>query len=168
MAILATDYTRTHCLALIAEYSNDAFESQRALLIKRHFDDDPDRFMTALGNELTSMRLPEVADLVELLELLRDTSAVPYDLGYEDKQYLAEVRTHLVDAFVALCEGDIDVCAMALERASDRLDFITYKRRRQDKRDYHNPFAAMKPAFERLTMRTTALARRIGTVAVSA
>lgn len=166
MATLTTDYIRAWCYGLIGVIADEAFEEQRELIIERYYGGDWEAFKAASTDGLAK-HVPSQADIKALALLIRDTSPVPYDLGYEDKQYLAEARTQLIDAFCGLLDGDIDVCTDALERASRRLEFITYERKRQDKRDYHNPFAEMRPIFEKLTLRTATLARRFGKLSVS-
>jgi hypothetical protein len=165
---LPRDYAHWRNLRTLVDIIVDAYEVASDEIVNKHFDGSPEAFTDALNGELSDMSLPPQDSMRELLSLIAGTSTSDYSLGYEDRDFLTRVRSHLCDALIACLEGDIERLADHTNEAYKALDFMTYKRKRTDKRDYHNPFANERRRFEVLTARASRLARAFDKVAVSA
>ena len=168
MPTLARDYTRWRTLQQLVDLLVDEYETTTEALITVHFGGDPDALNEVLQTGLNLGPAPSGDNMRELLDLISQTSVNDFKLGYEDRDFVTRVRSHLVDALSACISGDLERLAESTNEAYRALDFITYKRKRTDKRDYHNPFANEKRRFEVLTARTSRLARAFDKVAVSA
>lgn len=166
--MISRDYARWHSLSVLVDMLVNAYEDESEHMINAHFGGDANRFSEALAYELSEIQVPAVAHISELLGLITDTSTTKFELSYEDNDYLTRVRSHLCDALAACMGGDIEAVAGATDKAYRALDFMTYKRKRTDRRDFHKPFAEEKRRFEILTARTSRLARALDKEAVSA
>jgi hypothetical protein len=160
-------YARWRSLRQFVDIAVDAYETASDEIIDVHFGGHPEDFSDYLGTNPTLPPIPDAKHMRELIDLLTDTSVRNFVLSYEDRDFLARVRSHLCDALVACVSGDIEMVATATDDAYRQLEFITYGRKRTDRRDFHNPFAAERERFEKLTARANRLARALD-VAVSA
>lgn len=61
------------------------------------------------------------------------------ELGAEDRHFLAEARSALLDAHFAATDGDFETAATQCERSYNRLHFMLYGRKRGDSRAYRHP-----------------------------
>lgn len=168
MPTLPRDFARWRSLHILVNIVADAYDAATDAIVDAHFGGDVDAFQAAMRDGLNHAPAPNTDNMRELLELISLTSINAFDLGYEDRDFLARVRSHLLDALSACVSGDLEALASATHTAYMTLDFITYRRKRTDKRDYHNPFANEKQRFEDLTARTSRLARSFDKVVVSA
>ena len=161
------DYARWYSLRRLTNITVDSYEHASDELINVHFGGDPEAFSAYLATAQVPMALT-AAHMRELLDLIVATSVSDYTLGYEDRDFLTRVRSHLCDAFVSCLGGDIEAVVSATDHAYQQLYFLTYERKRTDKRNFHNPFAVERPRFERLTARASKLSQAITRASVSA
>ena len=164
---LKRDYARWRSLHQLVDIVVDAYEFATDRIIATHFKGDPDGFAAAINDGLKAVPAPTTAHLRELIELIGDTSISKFTLSYEDRDFLTRVRSHLCDALERCMRGDVEGVAKATDDAYKQLDFITYGRKRTDKRDFHNPFTAERERFVKLTARAAKLARALDREAVS-
>jgi hypothetical protein len=162
---LRRDYARWRALYQLMVYVTDSYEAVTDQVVRDHFGGDPEAFVTAQRVGL-DVEVPTSEHMHELIDLITRTSAADYTLGYKDREYLGLVRSSLIDALNACLVGDIEGVAGHTNEAWKQLHFITYERKRTDKRDYHNPFSNERGRFERLTARASKLARQLDRVVV--
>lgn len=73
--------------------------------------------------------LPDEEDFLAWVNLLLGFQIVHREMRYEDDQYLAQARSHLLDALVALAQGEIEDALAEVRKTHERLQLILTRKR---------------------------------------
>ena len=101
-------YARWRSLRQLVDIAVDKYEYASDELIDVHFGGNPEDFSEYLATNPNGVVTPTQEHMRELIDLIAGTSLNNFVLGYEDRDFLARVRSHLCDALVACMEGDIE------------------------------------------------------------
>jgi hypothetical protein len=161
-------YARWRSLSHFVDIIADAYETASDEMVNVHFGGHPEDFSEYLATNPPLPPIPGPEHMRELIDLIASTSNHDFVLSYEDRDFLGRVRSYLCDALTACLAGDVEAVATHADEAYKQLEFITYGRKRTDRRDFHNPFAVERERFEKLTARANRLARSLDRKSVSA
>ena len=125
--VTRTFIVKNHCLNILAdvwtEWHTDASDDNLVLAEMIH-EEITDRQMDGIIN-----MLPDESDVLAWVNLLLGFQVVHREMRYEDDQYLAQSRSHLLDALVALAQGEIEDALAEATKSHERLQLILHRKR---------------------------------------